>query len=129
MGRVLIVLVALITMATAANATTLAAGGLNGGPTAGAAFCYLFNAGSSPVTISAQAIFREGDATPLSLAGFCPVTLNAGTICRFFTPIVAGAANACKVVVDPDASTVRGTLEIRTNTTSSGTPLQTEQLR
>lgn len=33
MGRVLIVLVALITMGTAAHATTLAAGAIFGGPT------------------------------------------------------------------------------------------------
>jgi hypothetical protein len=39
MGRILIELVALITMGTAAHATTLAAGGLYGGPTQAGANC------------------------------------------------------------------------------------------
>jgi hypothetical protein len=61
MRRLPILCASSIAMATAANATTLAAGGLYGGPTQGAVFCYFFNAGTSSVTISGKLLaFNRG---------------------------------------------------------------------
>jgi hypothetical protein len=59
MNRIPIIFSALITMGTAANATTLAAGGMYGGPTQNTAVCYLFNSGSTTVSISQSAIIEQ----------------------------------------------------------------------
>jgi hypothetical protein len=133
MGRILIILVALIAMGTAAHAqTTLAAGGLFGGPTQNVALCYFYNAGTSPVTVTGGEIVQE-TSTVLPLAGNnCVAPLTPGKICRFFaTPISTVFTHACKATITPDATDVRGTLEIRA-ANSGGAPgatLQTEQLR
>ena len=128
MRRISALCLSLMIMGTAANATTLAAGGLYGGPTQGAALCYFFNAGNGTVSISGKQIFREGSGSVALTVDNC-FTLVAGGICRFASTITSGATHACEAVVTPDGAHVRGTLEIRTNIGPGGTPLQTEQLR
>ena len=124
MNRILIVLAALMSMGSAANATTLATGALYGGVTQNTAFCYFYNAGQSTVSISGKQIIREFVGPVPFFIDNCG-TLNAGTICRFAANIVKDSVHACKAVVDPDGSQVRGILDIR----AGGTVLKTEQLR
>jgi len=132
MGRILTGLVALITMGTAAHATTLAAGSLYGGTAQNQATCYLFNAGATAVTVKAPKIIREPGISLTLTFNDCPVSpdrLAAGAICVFAVkPIINSATHACRAVVDPDGAEVRGELDIRGGV-GSGTVLQVEQLR
>jgi hypothetical protein len=131
MGRILIALVALITMETAAHATdtttTLAAGGLFGGGTQSVAVCYLFNAGAAPVTVTVPQIIEQ-NAGPLKLTeNTCTGVLAGGSICVFFVnPVSNGAAHGCRVNVSGTGTNVRGTLDVRAGTSMV---LATEQLR
>jgi hypothetical protein len=125
MGRTLIVLVALLTMAGAANATTLAGGAIYGGPTQTTAVCYLFNAGNSTVSVSGSEIVRQNTG-PVPLAQNNCGTLAAGGICAILANVGNVGSDACKFVISPDGAAVRGTLEIRN---SGSTVLQNEELR
>ena len=125
MRKISIACLSLLTMGTAANATTLAAGGLYGGTTQVFALCYLYNAGTSSVNISGKHIIEEG-VGPISFSADNCGTLALGSICRFDAGIANNAVHACKAEVSPNDAHVRGILEIRDG---SGTPLQTEQLR
>ena len=105
-------------LAVTAQADILAAGTLYGGPTQNIATCYLFNAGTGPVTIVTNQIFREGGtgqpATSLALAfDFCGVSLAPNSSCFIQTTIANLAAHACKFVLSPSAADVRGGFEIR----------------
>jgi len=127
MGRILIGLVALITMGTAAHATILAAGALYGGSTQTVAVCYLFNAGPVLVTVTQPKIISgAGASIPLTFNN-CPSALFPGKICDFYVnPITNTQAFGCSVNVSGTGTDVRGTLDIRS---SLGTVLQVEQLR
>lgn len=117
MGRILTVLVTLITMATAAHATTLAGGAIFGGPDQNNAVCYLYNAGDSTVNVSGSKIVRQnsGPVEPLSTNNCDRDALAPGNICAISVRIVDNVAHACKFVISPDAAAaaVRGTLEVR----------------
>jgi hypothetical protein len=118
MNRMATVLATLITMWTSANATTLASGASFGGPTQNNAICYIFNAGSSPVTIvgTVQIISQFSGVLPLSFNG-CGTTLARGAICNVNANIANSNPHACKVVIDPDGGLVRGNLSIRAGST------------
>jgi hypothetical protein len=101
---------ALITMGTAANAFPLAAAGY-GGNTQNTADCILYNAGSSPASIS-------GGKIASVFAGSLPLTFNncaslaAGAFCTIQANIVNNnISHACKV--DAGTIDVRGSLVIR----------------
>jgi hypothetical protein len=116
MGRMLIVLVALITMGTAANAATLAAGAIFGGPTQNTAVCYLYNAGGSPVSVSGSQIVQQFIGPVPLTVNQCGASLVAGGICGIAANAVNNAPYACKFVIS-DGVAVRGTLEIRSGLT------------
>ena len=120
MNRIATVLAALITMGTAANATTLASGPNFGGATQNNAICYIFNAGSSPVTIvgTVEIISQFSGVLPLSFNG-CGTnsTLARGAICNVNANIANNNPHACKVVITPDGGLVRGNLSIRAGST------------
>ena len=101
MRRVPILFAALITMGTAANATTLAAGGIFGGTTQNTATCRLFNSGASAVSILTRQIIREGTG-PLPLTfNFCGGALAAGAICTIQVNSIGNAvSHACKFVIN-----------------------------
>jgi hypothetical protein len=127
MGRVLILLVALITMGTAANATILATGALFGASTQTTAICYLYNAGGSTVTVESSQIIQQNHG-PITLSSNNCSALAAGAICAISANIVNNVGHACKFVISPDGAEVRGTLLI----TAPGPPFQalaTEPLR
>jgi len=120
MGRIFtLVLVALITMGTAANAaTTLAAGAIFGGPTQNTAVCYLYKR---------RRVLRSsvsGSQIVQQFIGPVPLTVNqcgcvavAGGICGIAANAVNNAPYACKFVISPAGGAVRGTLEIRSGLT------------
>jgi hypothetical protein len=120
MNRIATVLAALITMGTVANATTLASGASFGGPTQNNAICYIFNAGSSPVTIvgTVEIISQFSGVLPLSFNG-CGTNraLASGAICNVNANIANNNPHACKVVITPDGGLVRGNLSIRAGST------------
>lgn len=140
MGRILILLVALISMGTAANATTLAAGGLYGGSTQNSVLCILYNFGVSAVSVSGGQISSEFALVPTTFNS-CAGTLAAGGFCSIQANIRNDIAHACKVDILPNATTVRGEFVIRNASTGTSqigatvgsitvnTVLQIEQLR
>lgn len=127
MGRILIMLVAVITMGTAAHATTLAAGLLYGGVTQETAVCYVYNAGDSTVSVSEIKIIAGNVALPL-VQNTCGTLAAGGSCFALVRPINRDSAHACKAVVPLNGANVRGTLDIRTGA-NDGLVLQTEQLR
>ncbi|MGH8615000.1 MAG: hypothetical protein ACREYF_24000, partial [Gammaproteobacteria bacterium] len=117
MGRILIVLAALITMGTAANAaTTLAAGGIFAGTTQNTAVCYLYNAGNSAVSVRGSIVQQFIGPVPLTV-NQCGAPLAAGAICGIAAKAVNNAPYACKFVISPDGAAVRGALELRNGLT------------
>jgi hypothetical protein len=120
MNRISTVFAALITMGTAANATTLASGANFGGPTQNNAICYVFNAGTSPVTIvgTVEIISQFSGVLPLSFNG-CGTnsTLARGAVCNVNANIANTNPHACRIVINPDGGLVRGNLSIRAGST------------
>jgi hypothetical protein len=125
MRRTLVSAALLLGLNTAAHADVLATGAIFGGPTQNLAICYLYNAGTSAVTITNNQIIRQnfGPVVPLGFDN-CG-TLSAGGICAIYAAAVNTAAHACKFVITESASEVRGVLEIR----SGGTVLNSSDLR
>ncbi len=113
--RVVAMTVCVLGLAVTAHADILAAGTLYGGPTQNIAACYLFNAGTGPVTIVTNQIFVEGQpATSLALASdSCGVSLAPNSSCTIQAFIANLAVHACKFVLSPSAAGVRGGFEIR----------------
>jgi len=124
MPRVLALTVLLLGFSVAARADVLATGALYGGPTQNTAVCYLFNAGSGPVTVVSNQIIREPNLNlALSFDG-CSV-LAAGSSCGIAAPILNNVAHSCKFVLSQSGADVRGVLEMR----SGLTVLSTSDLR
>ena len=137
MNRIATVLAALITMGTAANATTLASGAIFHGPpqTPTGGICTLFNAGppggtgpGSQVSVNVQIIsqflgiltpsFNDCNGAPFKNGAICSVHVNFGNNDNT-------AAHACKAVISPDGGLVRGFFTIQSGTTD----LETTELR
>jgi len=114
--------------ATSANAADiLAAGALYGSPTQATAVCFIYNSGSSAVTLTGPTIYNPDGFSVTSTLDTCHVTpkLGAGRICQ----VTVNAINqpySCRAVVAPQKDAVRGMLEVRD---ANGTPLQNVQLR
>ena len=110
-----------------ANADTLASGNIYGGTSQVNAFCYLFNAGTGPVTISSIEVKGHNDSGPASVVtNGCSGTLAAGAACQLKTGASTQKAYSCKAVITPDASSVRGHMDLRN---SSDVPLAQIDLR
>ena len=124
MGRIVIVLAALISMGTAANATTLVSGAIYA-PTQQSAWCILYNGGGTAVSVSGRITNQFLGSLPLAFNG-CTQPLAAGAFCGILANIPNKAANACTFVV-PSGQAVRGTFLITTG--SNYTPLTTSELR
>ncbi|MCI0467802.1 MAG: hypothetical protein L0Y57_12480 [Beijerinckiaceae bacterium] len=117
MERVLIALAALITMATAANAATLAAGGIFAGTTQNTAVCYIYNSGTTAVSIVDRRIIQQFVGPVPLTVNQCGASLAAGAICGIAANAVNNAPYACKFDVIPSAAAVRGVLELRNGLT------------
>jgi hypothetical protein len=112
MRRALTVLAGLITMGTAANATTLAAGGIFGGTTQNLANCVLYNAGDSNVSVLDILIASTFVGRVPTSFNNCLGVLHPGAICNVQANIKNDASHACKVVFSPNGAAVRGVLVI-----------------
>jgi hypothetical protein len=102
-----------------AHAATLAGVGY-GGTSQGWATCYLFNTGSTAVSITSKGFVREFDASSPTLAyDGCGTSIAAGFVCAFQAPIDSIAGYACKVTLGSGAANVRGELELRSTSNST----------
>ena len=117
--------VSLLGISVVAHADTLAAGAAYGGTAQTLANCYLYNAGTGPVTVTSNVIIREPNVSvPLTFHNCA--ALAAGSICAIAANIQNNVAHACRMVISPGGADVRGTLEIRD---ASGRILNAVELR
>ncbi len=124
MNRILPVLVALITMETAAAAqpfnTLFASGPVYGGILQAQVFCHLFNGGVNPITLTAPQIFEEpGTSLPLTTNNCTGTTLTSGRFCDWSvtTGILTTATHSCTILIHsllPNAPYIRGEMDVRT---------------
>jgi len=129
MRQVLVATIALLGESMVAHADILAAGGLYGGPTQSVAVCYVFNAGTAPVTFSGQQVIRGQLNNPLATDMYyddCGSTLGAGRVCGIGVKIKANQGYACMVGINGSKENVRGGMETRD---SSGHVLSNSELR
>lgn len=110
--RILMTAVLLLGASAAAHADVLATGAIYGNPTQNGAVCYLYNAGTSAVTITSNLIIRQNFGPVVLASDNCGV-LAAGGICAISAGIVNNVGHACKFVITESAAVVRGVFEIR----------------
>jgi hypothetical protein len=103
-----------IGMGTVAKAELLAAGAAYGGPTQYTGVCYLFNAGTTSVSVSSISIYDEVGNAYISLSNNCS-SLAPKRACRTVSRIFEGIAYSCRALVSLKAN-IRGELEFRTST-------------
>lgn len=124
--RVLAVTVLLGT-SVAVHAGTLASGALSGGPSQSVAACYIFNAGTTPITFVRRNIHSQFDGI---IGGLfyddCGTTLAAGDVCGTGNSINNTQGYACRVRIVGSTRNVRGVMEIRDG---SGNVLANSDLR
>jgi hypothetical protein len=130
MNRILIILVALFTMGTAANATTLAAGGIFARRTQNTANCVLYNASDSVVTVLDSQIDSTFVTRVPTAFNDCHGALGPHNICNIQANIANNVVFGCKVLFSPDGARVRGVFSI-SNSPSPGVinVLQNVELR
>jgi len=134
MNRILLVLVALITMGTAAAAqpfnTLIASGPVYGGLAQTQVSCFIFNGGVNPITLTnARIVEFPGTSLPLT-ANSCTGTLAGGLMCNWtVTTILSTQPHACSILVMSllqGAPYIRGELNILT---VLGTVLHVEEMK
>lgn len=98
---------------TAQAAEALAGGPLYAGTAQSIAVCYLFNAGTTDLTINGFALATPS-GTPANLTTKqCGTTLAARHICGIAATVSNSVPYVCRFVVSPDKANARGTLEMR----------------
>jgi hypothetical protein len=119
----------LVTGSTAHAQQILAAGSIYGGPAQSRAVCYVYNAGTTTLSLSGlQITSQAGDALTL-VVNECAArgaTITPGAACGFAADIATNQAYSCKALVAPSKTNARGVLEVRD---LGGRPLQNVQLR
>jgi len=110
--RVLAATVLLLGSSMAAQASTLATGGVYGGNTQSVAVCYLFNASSNTINVTTNQIIRQ-DGTSVALASDNCSALAAGASCAISANITNNQAYSCKFVFPESKGEIRGVLDIR----------------
>lgn len=120
---------ALLTSTAAHAQFLLATGSVYGGPTTHTETCYLFNAGPSPVTVTAEQIIGENglsylpSAITFNTCGIPPVTLpgnkqtanqsNANPICAISVHDDTNQSWACKFETAAPAPYLHGVMDLR----------------
>jgi len=128
MRRIFTTTLLLLGLSVTAHADTLASGILYSDPSQIGANCYLFNAGTGPVTVtSKQIIGFDGIPILLNFQNTCGV-LAPGRTCGIGGSI-GNKGYACKFVISPSAADVRGDFEILAPNGTSGTVLVRDALR
>lgn len=112
--RYVLVAAALSMFVGIAHADILAGGPIYGGPTQVAAICYVYNTGSTALTLGVPHVRdQSGTVLPLDINN-CSATLSARDGCAWATRVSNKVANECDIVVGPSKASARGALEIRT---------------
>jgi hypothetical protein len=109
----LLIAASVLALSPAIHADTLASGAMYGGPSQTNAVCYIYNAGTGPVSINSRTLSREPGVVLAPFYNNCGVGLAAGKSCGFAANVVNNAAHFCRVVVSPSGADVRGTIEMR----------------
>ena len=102
----------------AANADILS-GIMYGGSTQSYVVCYLYNAGTGSVSVTANSIYNEGSGL-LPLLNSCIGSLASGSTCPVIANTPTSGANACRVVLAPSGADMRGEMEIRSSSSILG---------
>lgn len=105
---------ALIMLGGTAEADILTAGPSYAGPgqVGGRVFCWLFNTGSSSVTISTRQILNSlRGPNSVALTNSCTATLLAGRSCEFFAGTGAGTYT-CRAITNGAENDVVGTMQM-----------------
>ena len=94
----------------------LAAGTGYGGPNQTTGVCYLFNAGSTPITVTSVTFYDE-IANPYDdpVADNCTGILKAHASCRVVVTLSKFEASSCVALLSSKAN-IRGSLEFRDDT-------------
>jgi hypothetical protein len=115
-GALAILATTALTVASAAGARAqqvLAAGALYGGVSQSRAVCYVYNSGSSNLTLTGFRITTP-DGVPLFLArNECGATLLPGRSCGIAADVGNITPYNCRVAVGPSKATARGVFEMR----------------
>ena len=126
-----ITMAAALVVSLSANAGAqeiLAGGSLFASPAQNTAVCYVYNAGTTSLTLSGAKLSNFAGTTLALNINTCTGALAAGKSCTFAAlNIVADPIN-CKVVVAPKKTNARGVLELR-NGNAPGISLTNVELR
>jgi hypothetical protein len=95
----LIMCIAFLTFGMAAQADIFAGGPLYGSHGQTHAVCYLFNAGTAPVKVTTNEIFRLGTVGSLPLNFDSCNVVAPGAGCVISAPILDASSHACRLVV------------------------------
>lgn len=123
----LMTIFASLTTATSAlaDATTIATGGVYGGPGQMRAFCYVWDAGSDDYYIgSAEIIQQNGEPADENTAAVCDLDprapfylIPAGTMCHIAADVAPDSTYSCRWTINDSRKgvkpLVRGTLDMR----------------
>ena len=112
--------------AHSANAATLAAGPMFGGPSMNYAVCYVINTGSTTVAFSSKTI-RGQNGNALSLIGdTCGSGLASQASCYVAADINSSQAFSCELTTGSKDTALRGEFELRDTNGSilNSTPLR-----
>ncbi|TAN51984.1 MAG: hypothetical protein EPN21_05210 [Methylococcaceae bacterium] len=118
-----------VSHADGTSAVALASGALSGGPSQSVAACYIFNAGTTPITFVSRKIHSQFDGIiGETFYDDCGTTLAAGGVCGIGSNISNNQGYACRVLIAKGnkPNIVRGVMEIRD---SSGNVLANSELR
>lgn len=115
MKAIIVAALAALAAAPAAHAQVFGTGSLYGGPTQATIVCYIFNTGTTPVTLSTLSIFTGSGAVAAS-STTCPTSLAAGKGCGVGNNDGVNPSQQYSCAMQPVKSqTLRGSLEIRDN--------------
>ncbi len=109
----ILIAASVLALSPAIHADTLASGAMYGGLSQTNGVCYIYNAGTGPVSISSRTISREPGTALAQFYNNCGAVLAAGSSCGFAANVVNSSAHFCRVVVSPSGEEVRGTIEMR----------------
>jgi hypothetical protein len=101
-------------LTTAAHADDILAGGaLFGSAVQKTAVCFVYNGGTTNVTLAVPRISGPEGFTLSPTENSCPASLGPGRICQVVVNIAGNLPYSCRTVVGPSKANVSGMLEVR----------------
>ena len=104
----------------------LSAGTIYGGPAQTTVVCYIYNSGSTAVSLAGTRITDQVGNTQALTVNQCGASLAAGQACGIAANAAGNTVYACRTVVSPNKANARGILEVRNG---SQVTLQNVELR